>query len=218
MEPLLKPVCTTFDPFSIDIQNPKKGLTSFSIKRPSPQEVTATAAVAKDIFVEAFQTSYTHYFNESQAGGTIEQWLKIKSGLKVWLSETFDEEYQDFLSGRKGFIHLIDSNNQLVGWASHSPIDDKGCVYLSQCSLEGEWRNQRVATEAFHEIFHNNQIFNMFPQVKEVKLIVRKINQIAQRLYTRAGFTCDETIKPEIYGEAYDERYVGFRKAIEGSK
>lgn len=98
---------------------------------------------------------------------------------------------------------------------SHSPVSEKGEVYLSQCSLEAGSRNHKVASTAFGKVLRENSIRQLFPEVKEVKLIARKINTIAHSLYTKAGFTMDETIDPAVYGDSYDDRYIGFRLFLE---
>lgn len=216
MEPSGSPLCGTFssfEPIPFEVNVPEKGNISFIILRPDDERVRATADRAKQAFVEAFETNYTRFYNESKSEVSIEQWLRLKSGVTVreWLSETFDEEYQEYKAGAKGFIYLCDCQDNLVGWLSHGQVDEKGDLYLSQCSIEAEWRNQKVSTTAFSQVLNNNQLSTLFPEVKEVKLIVRKVNTLAQQLYSRAGFTRDETINPENYGASYDDRYVGYR-------
>lgn len=215
-----KPVETIFsweksvESIPVKVNIPGKEEVTFSIQRPDRERIKVTAEVAKRIFVQAFEKSYTRYYDEAQPGVSIEEWLRIKSDLRGWLGSIFDEEYQECQNGTKGFIHLCDSRNNLVGWLSHSQVDEKGDLYLSQCSLEADWSNKKVSTTAFAEVLNGNHLVTMFPRVKEVKLIVRKINKVAQQLYTRAGFTCDETIRPEDYGSSYDDRYIGFRRRV----
>ena len=200
-----------FSPITVNIDVPGKGARVFRILRPDSAQVKVTHDHAKNTFVEAFTTTYTGYYNDARPGVSIEQWLRLKSGLTEWLSATFDEEYREYQEGTKEFIYLCDGENKLVGWLSHGPVDEKGDLYLSQCSLEAESRNQKVSTTAFAEALKSESLLKMFPDVKEFKLIARKINTVAERLYTRAGFTKDDTIKPEVYGETYDDRYVGYR-------
>ena len=67
------------------------------VYRPDKETVEKTKAKAKEIFVEAFSTTYTDYFTNSDAKGTIEEWLRLKEGstIKGWLEDTFDEEYEE---------------------------------------------------------------------------------------------------------------------------
>lgn len=184
--------------------------------RPDFEEIQNTAALAKAIFVEAFSTSYTHYHRHSGSVDAIEKWLRLSEGLtlETWLSKTFDGEYNECLSGKKSFIYLRDANQKLIGWLSHSPVSEEGDVYLSQCSLEADSRYKKVATTIFAETFKKELIQNIFPGVKELKLIARKINKIACQLYEKAEFERDDKIDPHVYGDDYDDRYVGFRKVV----
>ena len=181
--------------------------------RPDAEELNRTAPIAKAIFLEAFATTYREYHQKSGSQDSVEKWLRLKQGLTLegWLSNVFDDEYEESLAGLKQFVYLADSDGNLVGWLTHSPVSANGDLYLSQCSLEAGSRNQRVATNTFAQAF---DIKKIFPGVKEIKLITRKINLAAQHLYTKAGFIRDETIDPGVYGESYDDRYVGYRLPI----
>ena len=183
---------------------------------PDLEEMQKTADLAKAIFIEAFSTTYKQYYLSSGSVEPIEKWLRLREGLTLekWLDNTFDDEFQEYLLGLKSFVYLRDSKNNLIGWLSHSLISEKGDLYLSQCSLEADSRNQKVATAVFVELFKNGCIKALFPEAKEVKLIARKINTIAGHLYLKAGFYKDETIDPSLYGESYDDRYVGYRSAL----
>ncbi len=190
---------------------------TMTIYRPSLEEMQRTAPIAKAIFLEAFSTTYTEYHRQSGSIEPIEKWLRLRPGLTLqsWLGLVFDEEYEEYLAGSKAFIYLCDSEGTLIGWLSHGPVSEKGEVYFSQCSLEAGSRNRKVATAAFEKAFKEDYIRQLFPDVKEVKLIARKINTIAHHLYTKAGFIVDETIDPAVYGDSYDDRYIGFRLLIE---
>ena len=198
----------------VEINTP---IGAMAIYRPNLEEMQRTAPSAKAIFLEAFSTTYTEYHHRSGSLEPIADWLRLRPGLTLqsWLSNVFDEEYEEYLMGKKAFLYLCDSEGTLVGWLSHSPISEKGEMYLSQCSLEAGSRNHKVATAAFEKAFNENYIKQLFPDVKEVKLIARKINTIAHRLYTKAGFSRDETIDPAVYGDSYDDRYIGFRLLLE---
>ena len=199
--------------FSFTIQ-PSLGGTC-TIFRPDAATIEKTKSLAKEIFVEAFATTYTEYHQKSSSSDTIEKWLRLKEGLtlKLWLSNTFDGEYDEYKAGKKGFVYLINSNKNIIGWLSHSPVSPTGELYLSQCSLEAGSRNKHLASLSF-AVAVQEHAQKMFPNVKEVKLIARKINERAHWLYTKAGFTKDEKIDPHVYGESYDERYVGYRKTL----
>lgn len=188
----------------------------FVVVRPDREAVEKTKKIAKEIFIEAFTTTYTGYHKESGDAGSIEVWLGKKEGYTInqWLSDTFDEEYEEYLEGKKFFVHLYDEKEELSGWLSHGPISETGEMYLSQCSLEAESRGQRVASDAFKEALQKETYEKLFPGVKVVKLIAREINKIAEKLYLNAGFTKDVTIDPKIYGEGYGPLYVGYRKTL----
>lgn len=202
-----------YPPFSFTIKPP--GGAALTVYRPDEATVEKTKATAKEIFVEAFATTYTGYHTNSKSADPIEKWLRLKEGLSLqqWLSNTFDGEYEEYKAGKKGFVYLVNSKGNLMGWLSHSPVSEKGELYLSQCSLEAASRGKKVASTAFAAVFQT-QIHTMFPGLKEVKLIARRINESANWLYTKAGFTRDETINPAVYGDSYDNRYVGFRCTI----
>lgn len=187
------------------------------VYRPDLEEVQETAALTKSIFIEAFSTTYTEYYRNSGADVSIEEWLRLRKGLTLesWLSATFDEEYEESLLGKKIFVYLRDSEENLIGWMAHTPVSDHGDVYLSQSSLEANSRNMKIATTILAKIIKNGQFKELFPGAKELKLIVRKINKIARNLYDKAGFTKDEKIDPKVYGDSYDERYVGYRLSLE---
>lgn len=181
--------------------------------RPTKDEIVRTKSVAKAIFVDAFSTTYTEYHAKSRTVLPIAEWLRLKEGLSLeqWLHNTFDGEYEEWENGEKEFIHLYNESQELVAWLSHSPLSKTGEVYLSQCSLEAKSRNKGVATTAFAEALKDGQLQAIFPGIKEIKLITRKINEYAMKLYTGAGFALDEKIDPSVYGESYDDRYVGYR-------
>lgn len=206
----MDPQFSYFAPIAINV----KGTGPFSIQRPDHSKVEATSKVAKEIFVKAFETSYTRYHKESGSEANLEEWLKIKVPINQWLSEMFDEEYEEYKKGQIGFIYLADAKDRLAGWLSHSQVDEKGCIYLSLCSLETSLSNRKIASTAFKEVLENDHLVKMIPNVKEIKLVTRKINTVAQRLYTGAGFICDETINPSDYGASYDNRYIGFRRKV----
>lgn len=194
--------------------------TSFGtvlVYRPSLEEIEKTASLAKAIFQEAFATTYREYHQQSGTVEPIETWLRLKDGmtLESWLSQTFDEEYEEYLKGDKGFIYLCTSSGYFIGWLSHSNMNEKGDVYLSQCSFEAGSRHQKIATTVLLKALEQENIKKIFPGVKELKLITRKINAIARHLFTRAGFTMDETINPNVYGDSYDDRYIGYRLMIQ---
>lgn len=197
----------------LTIKTPKG---TFTVKRPDKETVEKTKNIAKQIFIEAFSTTYTQYYNDSKVEAPIEKWLVLKDGFTIttWLDATFEGEYEEYLEGKKDFLHLYDEKETLVGWLSHGPVSDKGEMYLSQCSLEAGHRNSKIATTAFSEVIKDDTIKTIFPGVKEVKLIAREINKFAERLYLTAGFTKDRTIDPKIYGECYNDRYVGYRKTL----
>ncbi len=192
-------------------------LGTLFISNPSWDEFNNQSAEAKNIFVEAFSTTYTEYYGESGSQEPIEKWLKLKSHftLASWLSNVFDDEKEEYLQGLKKFIFVHNQENKLIGWLSYSPLSETGEIYLSQCSLEASSRDQRVATTAFSSVFKEGLYKKLFPGVKEIKLITRKINTRAKKLYLSNGFIMDETIDPSIYGESYDDRYIGFRLLIE---
>lgn len=198
----------------LEVQSP---IGVLSIYRPSLEELQETIGDAKTIFVEAFSTTYAQYYMDSGSCEPIEQWLRLREELTLesWVNLVFDEEYEEYLNGTKQFIYVRNENGELIGWVSHSPVNENGELYLSQCSLEANSRNRRVSSSAFAKVFGENQIRKIFPNVKVVKLITRKMNSIARNLYTKAGFTMDETIDPSIYGNSYDDRYVGYRLTIE---
>jgi hypothetical protein len=198
----------------LEVQTP---IGMFIAYRPDLDEMQRTSGLAKAIFQEAFSTTYRDYYRKSGSNESIEKWLRLKEGLTLesWLSNTFDGEYEEYLLGLKGFIYLCDSDGNLVGWLSHSFVSETGEMYLSQCSLEAGSRNQKVTSIIFAETFKNGYIKKIFPGVKVVKLIARKINTIAHRLYTKVGFIMDETIDPSVYGDSYDDRYVGYQLILE---
>ncbi len=187
------------------------------VYRPDTEEMQRTADLAKRIFQDAFSATYQEYHRQSGSMQTIEEWLRLKEGLSLetWLSHTFDEEYAECLQGLKRMIYLSDVEGNLIGWLSHSPLSEKGDIYLSQCSLEACFHNQRVATTLFAAVVKNDYINEIFPGAKELKLITRKINWAAHCLYIRAGFRLDETLDPGVYGDSYDDRYVGYRLFLE---
>ena len=206
-------------PFSEVLLEMDTSLGKMIVYRPTPEEMEKAAPTAKAIFIEAFSTTYTEYHRRSESVESVESWLRLSPGLTLqsWLALVFDEEYEEYLRGGKQFIYLCNSEGVLVGWLSHSPVSEKGELYLSQCSLEASSRNHQVASAAFAKALQQDFIKQLFPDVKEIKLIARRINQIAHRLYTKAGFTVDETIDPAVYGDSYDDRYVGFRLILEPS-
>lgn len=207
-------VSSSFAEMLCEIQTPAGKAIVY---RPSSEEVRKTASVAKAIFTEAFSTTYTEYHRLSGSQEPIHQWLRLKPGLTLqsWLSLVFDEEYEESLAGGKQFLYLCDTQGALIGWLTHTPVSEAGEVYLSQCSLEADHRNLGIASAVFNKAFREKLVTQMFPNVKEIKLIVRKINAIAQHLYLKSGFTMDESIDPAVYGDSYDDRYVGFRWSLD---
>jgi ribosomal protein S18 acetylase RimI-like enzyme len=201
-------------PSLLEVTTPLGILT---VRRPSMEEMVRTATEAKSIFMESFSTNYTEYYRQSGSTDSIERWLRLKPGLNfcTWLSAVFDEEYNDCSSGKKSFLYLCGPNGKLIGWISHTPVSEKGEVYFSTLTLEAAVRCHRVATAAIAEGLKINTFRQLFPGAKEIRIITRKINVIAQRLYLKAGFTQDEAIDPSVYGECYDDRYIGFRLALD---
>lgn len=197
----------------LEVEHDNQTLTVY---RPDRQMLEKTREKAKEIFVEAFSTTYTGYYKESKAVEPIEKWLRLREGLTLatWLSATFDDEYMEYQEGKKQFVYLCDSSQHLLGWLSHSLVAPDGDLYLSQCSLEADSRNQKLTTTTFKKVLEKGVIKQIFPGIKQVKLIARKINTIADRLYVHSGFTKDEKIDPSVYGESYDDRYVGYRMSI----
>jgi len=195
------------------------GLT---ILRPDEDLIEKTKEVAKSIFVEAFTSTYTEYHKQSESKDSIEVWLKLSEGLSVkqWLNQTFDNEFEEYQQGKKAFIYLVNTQEEVLGWLSHSPVSEDGDLYLSQCCLTAKWRNQQVASTAFASIIKAKPdlLSKLFPGIKTVKLIARRINQAAQGLYTKAGFKQDSEIDPKVYGDTYDSRYVGYRLSVETKK
>ena len=108
------------------------------IKRPTAEEVEKTTEFARSIFVNAFTKKYTEYHANAKTTKSIEEWLVLKEGVKFpdWLNATFDEELKEYWAEKKGMIYLTDGQDRLIAWLSHSAVDEKGDVYLSQCSLE----------------------------------------------------------------------------------
>lgn len=185
----------------------------YCIERPDASVIEKTSEVAKAIFAEAFETTYGEYHAKSGSTEPVETWLRLKEGLSLhqWLCNTYDHEVQEYKEGRKGFLHLCKEGGDLVGFLSHDPVSAEGELYLSQCSLEGSVRRRGLATAVFQKVFQENRVQELFPGAKVVKLITREINEAAKHLYQRAGFTMDRAIEPSVYGECYDDRYVGFR-------
>lgn len=206
-------IFTLFAEPLLDLPTP---IGTISISRPEVDEMMLHAPRAKAIFVEAFASTYREYHQNSQSTESIEKWLRLKNGhtIESWLSQVFDDEYQEYIYGTKQFI-FIRNNEKLIGWFSYSPLSENGEIYLSQCSLEASYRDQKVASTAFARAFKDKLVLNLFPGVKEIKLITRKINARAKKLYLSVGFIMDETIDPSIYGESYDDRYVGFRLSFD---
>lgn len=204
---------TSADSILLEVETP---IGRFFAYRPNLEEMEKIAPIAKEIFVEAFSTTYRGYYQNSGASVPIEKWLRLKEGftLETWLCATFDGEYEEYLLGDKEFIFLCSSEGELIGWLSHTRLSENGELYLSQCSLEHGSRNHKVATTVFNEVFKDHYIKNIFPGIKEIKLIARKINTIARGLYIKAGFHEDEMIDPSIYGDSYDDRYIGYRLSL----
>lgn len=185
--------------------------------RPTAEEVERTSPVAKAIFQEAFSTTYRDYHQKSGSTEPIEKWLRLKEGLTLesWLSNVYDGEYEEYLAGSKEYIYFCHEDGSLIGWMSHGPLSDNGDVYLSQCAFEKSSRHRKAATTVLAIALKKQNITRIFPGVKELKLITRKINKITNHLFVSAGFTMDETIDPSTYGDSYDDRYVGYRLTIE---
>ena len=207
--PVFNPITTTVSPVN-------GSQRTFTIERPSEEEVNRTAGVAKEIFVNAFTKKYREYHTAAKTEQSIEEWLRLKTGVvfKDWLETTFDEELQEYRDGKKGMIYLTDEQGRLVAWLSHSAVDEKGDVYLSQCSLEAESQDKKIASTAFAEVINTNNILTLFPGAKKLKLIARKVNTSADHLYIKAGFKRNDTITPSDYGASYDDRYVGYQKDV----
>ncbi len=189
----------------------------FTVRRPDREAVERTKKLAKDIFIEAFTTTYTEYHKKSGDTRKIQVWLGKPEELTIdkWLSDTFDSEYTEYLEGSKFFVHLYDAQENLSGWISHGPISETGEMYLSQCTLNADSRGGKVATTIYKEVLGNKETLEaIFPGIKEVKLIAREMNEAARRLYTGAGFVLDRKVDPKIYGEEYGPLYVGYRKTI----
>ncbi len=197
----------------LEIPTPIGNLTAY---RPNLEEMQKYAPIAKRLFQEAFSITYREYHRMSHSAETIEKWLHLKEDftLDSWLSNTFDEEYEDYVMGTKKFVFLRDSQGTLIAWLSHSLVSKEGSVYLSQCSLEAGLHRRGIASSAFAEVLKQDLIKEVFPEVKEITLITRKINLAARHLYIKAGFTMDETLDPNIYGSSYDDRYVGYRLKV----
>lgn len=185
-----------------------------SISRPDKEGLRAVSEIAKNIFIEAIGTTYTQYYQESKSIFSIEKWLQLKEGIsfKAWIESVYEGEYNDFLEGKKIFLFLHNANEELIGWATHSPISKNGDLYVSQCCLKSEWRNRKVASQLVSTLLKQKDTISLvFPKMSIIKLITRRINEAANRLYTNSGFTRDEKMDPSIYGDDYDDRYVGFR-------
>lgn len=184
--------------------------------RPTSEEVRQMSPKAKEMFIEAFSTTYKEYHRYSGSQEPIHQWLRLKNGLTLesWLEGVYDGEYEEYSAGKKEFLYISDSSGNLLGWLSHAPLSEKGEIYLSQGCLDAEHRNHRIATAAFEKVFHEMYVEELFPDAKEIKLIVRKINTRAIHIYTNAGFIMDVSIDPAVYGDCYDDRYIGFRLTV----
>lgn len=208
-----------FSDFSFSTPSPIGG--DVTLYRPDLMIIEKTREMAKEIFIEAFETTYTTYYVESGTTLSIEEWLRLKDGLKMrdWLSLTFDEEYNECLSGEKGIIYLKTQADPLIAWASHSALSPTGELYLSQCCISERWRGKGIPSSIFFDLMKSPHIIHqMFSGIKEVKVITRKINTAANRLYTGAGLIRDETLDPSVYGDAYDDRYIGYRLILNPAK
>ena len=192
-------------------------LGEVTIYQPDFHEVQQKSSEAKAIFLEAVSTTYRAYHRDSGSVETIEKWLRLKDRitLEEWLCQTYDDEYEEYLAGIKGFIYFSDSLGNLIGWLSHGMVAEDGDVYLSQCTIKVMARHQKIATFALAGALQNGNIQLIFPGVKQLKVITRKINKIARHLFTSAGYTLDESIDPSIYGDGYDDRYVGYRLKVD---
>ncbi len=204
-----------FSNFFFSTPSPLWGDVAFY--RPDQVTIEKTREIAREIFIEAFETTYTGYYVESGTTLPIEEWLRLKGGLKMreWLNLTFDEEYNECLSGEKGIIYLKTEADPLIAWVSHSRLSATGELYLSQCCISERWRRKGIPSSIFFDLIKTPHIIHqMFPGIKEAKLITRKINIAANRLYMKAGLIRDETLDPSVYGDAYDDQYVGYRLII----
>lgn len=201
-------------PILLEVETPIGKVVAYE---PDSEEMHKSAAFIKSLYIEAFLTTYTKYHRESGSTESIEKWLGLKENLTLarWLENGFDEEYREYFLGDKKFIFLRNYEGALIAWMSYSPLNEKGAIYLSQCSLEAKYRRQGVASSVFFQGLKQDQIQKIFPGAKEINLVTRKINVAAQHLYTKAGFILDETMDPSIYGSCYGDRYVCYKRSLE---
>lgn len=115
-----------------------------------------------------------------------------------------------------GLGHVV-----LISPAIRSPNDETRTTrpdtftdLIMEAVESADWRNKKVASTTFAEVIKKNHLHTMFPGVKSVKLIARRINDAAMHLYTGAGFVKGETIDPKVYGESYSDCYLGYRLAV----
>lgn len=203
----------SFNNVVLEVQTPEGRLFAY---RPDKEEVQRTVSIAKAIFIEAFTTTYQTYHQQSGSNKTIEEWLRLREGLTLesWLSMTFTGEYEEYMQGLKGLFYLSNEDGRLLGWLSYNWNPEKGELYLSQGALQADMRNKFIATSCFSELFHSGNLESIFPGIKDIKLITRKINTAARRLFTKCGFRLDEVIDPSVYGDSYDDRYIGYSLTI----
>lgn len=115
------------------------------------------------------------------------------TNLDAWLEDSFNGSFKTETiqlnnpQSKSYFIHAI-INNSVIGFACFEE-DGNAKVYLRKLAVDPAYKRLGIGTELV------KSIFNKLPNIKEIRLITRKINLVARDFFQALGFVENDYIR-----------------------
>lgn len=151
----------------------------------SPEEIPQECA--RNILVSSFMTAY-----EDVPLSVLNPDFKSTGDVRRFYQQYYKEEYEHFEHGGLTWI-LAFIDNELVGWATFE-FENDSTAYMNLLTIDPTHMKKGVGKQLTFSIL------SYFPEIKEITLLIRKVNVEGMKFYQSIGF--------EVYPTARTGNFV----------
>ncbi|HSX26593.1 MAG TPA: GNAT family N-acetyltransferase [Chlamydiales bacterium] len=130
----------------------------------------------KDVLVRSFMRGY-----EDVPLVDLSPEFKSIGDVRRFYENYFDSELEHYKHGKLIWVQAFEGE-KLLGWATFE-LETDGAAYMNLLAVDpGEWKKSVGKQLTF-------SIQDLYPNVHEIRLLIRKINEGGRKFYERIGFS-----------------------------
>ncbi|MES2344894.1 MAG: GNAT family N-acetyltransferase [Chlamydiota bacterium] len=132
----------------------------------------------KEILVRSFMAGY-----EDVPLSDLNPTFRSIGDVRRFYEAYFDSEFENFKQGNMIWIQAFEKE-KLLGWATFELEDDGNAAYMNLLAVGPSFQGKGIGKHLTFSILSAD----LFPDIQEVRLLLRNINESGRKFYEKIGF------------------------------